>query len=84
MKFLEDMLLSILEFAGFEVSKFALGELFPAALIGLFPAAIIGGIVSDWKFNQGSLFSKFPWDWLASLLAMIGTICLYCWLFLSS
>ncbi|WP_299616043.1 hypothetical protein [uncultured Tateyamaria sp.] len=84
MRFLEDALLSLLEFFGFEVAQVALGDLFLGAVIGLFPAAIVGGLVSDWKWQKESAFwTKLPWDWLASILAMVFTIWLFYLLFLA-
>lgn len=81
---MEDVLLSLLEFFGFEAAKVALGDLFLGAVFGLFPAAIVGGLVSDWKWQQESTFwTKLPWDWLASIFAMVLTIWLFHLLFLA-
>jgi hypothetical protein len=78
MKFLEDILFTVLESLGFEITKFSLGDLFPGVIIGLFPAAFVGGAVSDWKYGKQSAFiTAVPWEWIASILTMLA--CIWSW-----
>ena len=78
MRALEDTLLSVLEFLGFEITKASLGDLFPGALIGFILAAAAGAAVSDWKHSkESSALAELPWDWAASIATFLA--CIYCW-----